>query len=98
MYVVDNNIHPKTLTTCRSQCFQYLVDWEGYGPEECSWIFRSVILNAFLLPDFYWELLHKPGRETSVARCGQGAVDPVFVSFAFSVAMVLCHTGLGVSD
>ncbi len=63
---------------CRGGLLEYLVDWEGYGLEEWSWVPRDDILNPTLQeafhsahPDRPW---HQGLRPSGAGRGGGGTV------------------------
>lgn len=70
----------------REANLKYFVDWEGYGPEERSWVHRDDILDPMLLTQFHQDNPNQPdprgrgrpcrrqGRPSGVARRGGGTV------------------------
>nr|XP_061779292.1 uncharacterized protein LOC133570620 [Nerophis lumbriciformis]XP_061820711.1 uncharacterized protein LOC133609218 [Nerophis lumbriciformis] len=52
----------------------YLVDWEGYGPEDRSWVPASYLADPSLLEDFYRANPDAPRRSSGASHKGWGTV------------------------
>nr|AAG60684.1 gag-protease [Takifugu rubripes] len=52
----------------RGREFQFLIEWEGYGPMRRSWAPRLFILDSDLSRDFYRPHPERPGRAPGGAR------------------------------
>ncbi|XP_061741298.1 uncharacterized protein LOC133541746 [Nerophis ophidion] len=52
----------------------YLVDWDGYGPEDRSWVPASYLADPSLLEDFYRANPDAPRRSSGASHKGGGTV------------------------
>lgn len=69
-------VHKLLQSRRRGRGIQYLVYWEGYGPEERSWVPASFILDPQLIREFHPEHPDQPLRASQGATRGVAVSNP----------------------